>query len=67
MLYKGHRKNNKKSEKKGLTITKLRAIITPLSGRGNMIPVWYLGVAQMVARYLGVVEAASSNLVTQTK
>ncbi len=32
-----------------------------------MTPVWYLGVAQMVARYLGVVEAASSNLVTQTK
>ena len=26
----------------------------------------YLGVAQMVARYLGVVEAASSSLVTQT-
>ncbi len=32
-----------------------------------MSPCWYLGVAQMVARYLGVVEAASSNLVTQTK
>ena len=28
---------------------------------------WYLGVAQMVARYLGVVEAAGSNPVTQTK
>ena len=27
---------------------------------------WYLGVAQMVARYLGVVEAAGSNPVTQT-
>ena len=26
----------------------------------------YLGVAQLVARYLGVVEAASSSLVTQT-
>ena len=26
-----------------------------------------LGVAQVVARYLGVVEAASSSLVTQTK
>ncbi len=26
----------------------------------------YLGVAQMVARYLGVVEAAGSNPVTQT-
>ena len=29
--------------------------------------IWYLGVAQLVARYLGVVEAASSSLVTQTK
>ena len=28
---------------------------------------FYLGVAQLVARYLGVVEAASSSLVTQTK
>ena len=28
---------------------------------------WHLGVAQMVARYLGVVEAAGSNPVTQTK
>ena len=28
--------------------------------------VGYLGVAQLVARYLGVVEAASSSLVTQT-
>ena len=27
----------------------------------------YLGVAQLVARYLGVVEAAGSNPVTQTK
>ena len=27
----------------------------------------FLGVAQLVARYLGVVEAASSSLVTQTK
>ena len=27
----------------------------------------FLGVAQLVARYLGVVEAASSRLVTQTK
>ena len=27
----------------------------------------YLGVAQLVARYLGVVEAASSSLVTQIK
>ena len=29
--------------------------------------IWNLGVAQMVARYLGVVEAAGSNPVTQTK
>ena len=28
---------------------------------------WYLGVAQLVARYLGVVEAAGSSPVTQTK
>ena len=27
----------------------------------------HLGVAQLVARYLGVVEAASSSLVTQTR
>ena len=27
----------------------------------------YLGVAQLVARYLGVVEAAGSSPVTQTK
>ena len=27
----------------------------------------YLGVAQLVARYLGVVEAAGSNPVTQTR
>ena len=27
----------------------------------------FLGVAQLVARYLGVVEAASSSLVTQTR
>ncbi len=27
----------------------------------------HLGVAQLVARYLGVVEAASSSLVTQIK
>ncbi len=29
--------------------------------------VGYLGVAQLVARYLGVVEAASSSLVTQAR
>ena len=35
--------------------------------KSNFIIKWYLGVAQLVARYLGVVEAASSSLVTQTK
>ena len=36
--------------------------------RGGIISnVVNLGVAQLVARYLGVVEAASSSLVTQTK
>ena len=34
---------------------------------GIILCVGYLGVAQLVARYLGVVEAASSSLVTQTK
>ncbi len=37
---------------------------TILSCSGNRTD---LGVAQLVARYLGVVEAASSSLVTQTK
>ena len=31
------------------------------------VPHIYRGVAQLVARYLGVVEAAGSNPVTQTK
>ena len=36
--------------------------------RGGIISnVVNLGVAQLVARYLGVVEAASSSLVTQTR
>ena len=43
--------------KKGLTRTTTCVII---------YAVGYLGVAQLVARYLGVVEAASSSLVTQT-
>ena len=34
----------------------------PADGKNNIC----LGVAQLVARYLGVVEAASSSLVTQT-
>ena len=35
--------------------------------QGAIVPKTHLGVAQLVARYLGVVEAASSSLVTQTK
>ncbi len=31
-----------------------------------MVVIFYLGVAQLVARYLGVVEAAGSSPVTQT-
>ena len=34
--------------------------------KGTEFPGAHLGVAQLVARYLGVVEAASSSLVTQT-
>ena len=34
--------------------------------QGATVPKTHLGVAQLVARYLGVVEAASSSLVTQT-
>ena len=32
----------------------------------TVVSMAHLGVAQLVARYLGVVEAASSSLVTQT-
>ena len=35
--------------------------------QGAIASMAHLGVAQLVARYLGVVEAASSSLVTQTK
>ncbi len=35
--------------------------------RAILLCVGYLGVAQLVARYLGVVEAAGSSPVTQTK
>ena len=48
--------------KKGLTNKKVCAIILRSTRRVDD-----LGVAQLVARYLGVVEAASSSLVTQTK
>ena len=52
--------------KKHLTFSMLCAILFGLSGRERPDRAWYLGVAQLVARYLGVVEAASSSLVTQT-
>ena len=48
-----------KKAKKPLTFRKTCVIIVTLVSN--------LGVAQLVARYLGVVEAASSSLVTQTK
>ena len=53
--------------KKHLTFPILCAILFGLSGRERPGRAWYLGVAQLVARYLGVVEAASSSLVTQTR
>ena len=52
------------SFKKLLTFRPCCGIIIKSSGRD---PMTHLGVAQLVARYLGVVEAASSSLVTQTK
>ena len=56
--------------KKVLTKPKRCAIITRSEKRtpknANKKPA-YLGVAQLVARYLGVVEAAGSSPVTQTK
>ena len=51
--------------KKCLTFWKACGIIIKSSGSDP--PERHLGVAQLVARYLGVVEAASSSLVTQTK
>ncbi len=50
--------------KKGLTAQRFCGIIIKLE-IGTTIQ--YLGVAQLVARYLGVVEAAGSSPVTQTK
>ena len=50
--------------KKHLTFRPCCGIIIKSSGSD---PMRHLGVAQLVARYLGVVEAASSSLVTQTK
>ena len=52
-------KKDEKTSKKGLTKQFIYAIISRSQDD--------LGVAQLVARYLGVVEAASSSLVTQTK
>ena len=46
-----------------MTKSGLYDIIALADGKKNTC----LGVAQLVARYLGVVEAASSSLVTQTK
>ena len=46
-----------------LNISRFCGIIIKSSGSD---PMRHLGVAQLVARYLGVVEAASSSLVTQT-
>ena len=46
-----------------------RDIITNVDGKpphNKQKTIENLGVAQVVARYLGVVEAASSSLVTQT-
>ena len=50
--------------KKGLTAQRFCGIIIKLE---IGITIQYLGVAQLVARYLGVVEAAGSSPVTQTK
>ena len=56
---------NKKSKKNCKTLLTLdfRCAIIPKSAKAGE----NLGVAQLVARYLGVVEAASSSLVTQTR
>ena len=50
--------------KKGLTAQRFCGILIKLE---IGITIQYLGVAQLVARYLGVVEAAGSSPVTQTK
>ena len=49
--------------KKGLTAQRFCGILIKLE---IGITIQYLGVAQLVARYLGVVEAAGSSPVTQT-
>ena len=56
---------SKKYFKNPLTFSACCGII--IKSSGSTTPERHLGVAQLVARYLGVVEAASSSLVTQTK
>ena len=63
----GNRKKNlqkKQKNSKILLTLCFRCAIIPKSAKAGGID---LGVAQLVARYLGVVEAASSSLVTQTR
>ena len=60
---KQKRKKPNLFSKKPLTFSGNSAIILQAFQRKHL----HLGVAQLVARYLGVVEAASSSLVTQTK
>ena len=58
-----------KISKKGLQFVFHRDIIANVDGKpphNKQKTIENLGVAQLVARYLGVVEAASSSLVTQT-
>ena len=62
LFQKCNEKRRKKS-KNPVTISISYDIITRLLAKAKQD----LGVAQLVARYLGVVEAASSSLVTQTK
>ena len=61
ILIKINSKNSQYFRKLLLTNRFLCDIIFKSSKYGK-----FLGVAQLVARYLGVVEAASSSLVTQT-
>ena len=63
MRFSKNFKKNQKTFKKPLTLWLHYDIIDFAEGHKRIC----LGVAQLVARYLGVVEAASSSLVTQTK
>ncbi len=58
-------KFSRNSLKKHLTFSGGCGII--IKSPGSVCFGAHLGVAQLVARYLGVVEAASSSLVTQTR